>query len=93
VIGTLTATGTRDFIAKVSLECQEPDIYKTVFLRDIYRKQKFQPITARDYSKLQGFPDYFIPAQKDSTAKKQFGNAISVPVVYHLAKSLIPLII
>lgn len=92
VIGTLTATGTRDFIAKISLECQEPDIYKTIFLKEIYRKQKFQPITAKDYGKLQGFPDCFIPDQKESTAKKQFGNAISVPVVYHLAKSLIPLI-
>lgn len=93
VIGTLTATGTRDFIAKMSLECQEPDIYKTTFLREIYQKKRFQPITAKDYGKLQGFPDWFIPAEKESAAKKQFGNAISVPVVYHLAKSLIPLII
>lgn len=93
VIGTLTATGTRDFIATVSLECQEPEIFKKRFIREIYQKQKFQPVTAKNYAKLQGFPDWFILADKESTAKKQFGNAISVPVVYHLAKSLIPLII
>ena len=30
-IGTLTATGTRDYVATISLECDEPKIYKHNF--------------------------------------------------------------
>jgi DNA (cytosine-5)-methyltransferase 1 len=93
VIGTLTATGTRDFIATISIECQEPQLYKEMFIKEVYRKRRFKPISAKDYSKLQGFPDWFVPADNENTAKKQFGNAVSVPVVQHLAKSLLNIIL
>nr|WP_322744434.1 MULTISPECIES: DNA cytosine methyltransferase [unclassified Coleofasciculus] len=93
VIGTLTATGTRDFISTISIECQEPQSYKNIFIREVYRKKRFKPISARDYSKLQGFPEWFVSADNENTAKKQFGNAVSVPVVRHLAKSLLNIIL
>ena len=93
VIGTLTATGTRDFISTISIECQEPQAYKNMFIKEVYRKKRFKPISAKDYSKLQGFPDWFVPADNENTAKKQFGNAVSIPVVRHLAKSLLNIIL
>jgi DNA (cytosine-5)-methyltransferase 1 len=93
VIGTLTATGNRDFIATTSIECQEPYEYKKTFIREIYRKRRFKPLSARDYARLQGFPDWFVVADNENTAKKQFGNAVSIPVVYHLAKSLLNIIL
>ena len=93
VVGTLTATGTRDSISTISIECQEPQKYKQTFLREIYKKKRFKPISAKDYARLQGFPDWFVIADNESIAKKQFGNAISVPVVYHLAKSLLNIIL
>lgn len=93
VIGTLTATGTRDFISTVSIECQEPQIYKETFIKEVYKKRRFKPISAKDYSNLQGFPDWFLPADNENTAKKQFGNAVSVPVVRYLAKSLLNIIL
>ncbi|MFB8790966.1 MAG: DNA cytosine methyltransferase [Potamolinea sp.] len=92
-IGTLTATGTRDFVSTFSLECQEPDAYKQTFIQQIYRKKKFQPLTAQDYARLQGFPTWFKIADNETTAKHQFGNAVSVPVVYHLAKALLQVIL
>ena len=93
VIGTLTATGNRDFIATISIECKEPQEYKKTFIKEIYRKRRFKPLSARDYARLQGFPDWFVVADNENTAKKQFGNAVSVPVVYHLGKSLLNIIL
>lgn len=93
VISTLTATGTKDFIATKSLKCQEPNQYKQNFIKKIYYKNKYKPLSARDCAKLQGFPDSFIYAKNENIAKKQFGNAVSVPVVYHLAKAVIQIII
>jgi DNA (cytosine-5)-methyltransferase 1 len=92
-IATLTATGTRDFVATISIECQEPKLYKQTFLREIYRPKKFKPLTARDYARLQGFPEWFRQADNETRAKHQFGNAVSVPVVYHLCKQLLPFIV
>lgn len=93
VIATLTATGTRDFVATKSIECQEPEAYKKTFIKEIYRKKKFKPLTAQDYARLQGFPEWFQIAENHATAKFQFGNAVSIPVVYHLAKALLKIIL
>lgn len=92
-IATLTATGTRDFVATISIPCQEPQAYKQIFIQEIYLRKKFKPLTAQDYAKLQGFPEWFQLADKESTAKHQFGNAVSVPVIYHLAKALLKVIL
>jgi len=91
-IGTLTATGTKDFVSTISLLCEEPEAYKQTFIQQIYRKKKFKPLTAQDYARLQGFPEWFKIADNETTAKHQFGNAVSVPVVYHLAKALLKII-
>lgn len=92
-IATLTATGTRDFVATISIECQEPVAYKQTFIKGIYLKKNFQPLTAKDYARLQGFPDWFKIAENETTAKHQLGNAVSIPVVYHLAKALLEIIL
>ncbi|WP_414623910.1 DNA cytosine methyltransferase [Calothrix sp. CCY 0018] len=92
-IATLTATGTRDLVATVSLECQQPELYKQDFIQKIYQPKKFKPLTAQDYAKLQGFPESFQIADSETTAKHQFGNAVSVPVVYNLAKALLEFIL
>lgn len=91
-IGTLTATGTRDFVATISIECQEPEAYKQTFITEIYQQKKFKPLIAQDYARLQGFPEWFQIANNESTAKHQFGNAVSVPVVYYIAKELLKII-
>lgn len=92
-IATLTATGTRDFVATISIECQEPEAYKKTFITEIYQNKKFKPLTAQDYARLQGFPEWFKLAENETTAKHQFGNAVSLPVIYHLTKALIKVIL
>ncbi|WP_246844116.1 DNA cytosine methyltransferase [Hydrocoleum sp. CS-953] len=89
IVPTLTATGTKDCIATVSINGETPEEYKSLFIKEIYQKKKYRYITAKDCAKLQGFPSWFRPHSKENIAKKQFGNAVSIPVVYYLAKSLI----
>nr|WP_228371732.1 DNA cytosine methyltransferase [Trichormus azollae] len=58
----------------------------------MYQPKKYIPITAKHACKLQGFPDSFESHQKDEIPKKQFGNAVTVPVVYYVAKELLRII-
>ena len=46
-------------------------------------------ITPKEASRLQGFPENFIIPVSDTQAYKQFGNSVSVPVVYAIAKQII----
>lgn len=92
MISTLTATGTRDFIATISITADNPEDYKRLFIEEIYKPKKFKPITAKDSRKLQGFPDWFKLHNNENIAKKQLGNAVSVPVVFEIAKQLVKLL-
>jgi len=92
MICTLTATGTKDFIATLSISADNPEEYKQLFLSKIYKPKKFKPITAIDCCKLQGFPDWFKLHENENIAKKQFGNAVSVPAVFAIAKQLVKLL-
>jgi len=46
-------------------------------------------LTERECARLQGFPDSFEIPVSTTQAYKQFGNAVTVPVVKEIAKSLI----
>ena len=89
IFPTLTATGSKDYIATVSIHATHPQEYKNLFLEKIYQPQKYIPITAKHACKLQGFPPNFEYHKKDEVAKKQFGNAVPVPVVEYVAKELL----
>jgi DNA (cytosine-5)-methyltransferase 1 len=92
IVPTLTATGAKDYIATVSIYANQPEEYKNIFLEKIYKKKKYIPITAKHACRLQGFPSDFEYHEKDDIARKQFGNAVPVPVVEHVAKELLKII-
>jgi len=89
IFSTLTATGTRDFIALESIHAETPEEFKEVFVNQIYKKNKYRLITPREAGRLQGFGDNFKPYPSSSLAMKQFGNAVSVNVVEALANEII----
>lgn len=93
IFSTLTATGTKDMIALQTIRGDDPKRYKEIFLNKIYSKNLFRPITSREAGRLQGFPFWFAVHPKEASAKKQFGNAVSVPVVYALGEKVISAII
>jgi DNA (cytosine-5)-methyltransferase 1 len=89
IFSTLTATGTRDYVALKSITADSPAKYKEKFLEEIVRAKAFRKITAKEAGKLQGFPAHFTIHANEMIAKKQFGNAVSTSVVYHVAKELV----
>ena len=46
-------------------------------------------LTPREMFRLQGFPDSYILPESDAQARRQAGNAVSVPVVQSIIKSLV----
>lgn len=46
-------------------------------------------LTPREAVRLQGFPDNFIIPVSDTQSYKQFGNSVSVPVVYEIAGKIL----
>lgn len=46
-------------------------------------------LTERECARLQGFPEEFLPSKYKTPAYRQFGNAVSVPVIREIARKLI----
>jgi len=46
-------------------------------------------LTPRECARLQGFPETFIPAKSKTAAYRQFGNAVSVPVVKRIGEAIL----
>lgn len=89
IFSTLTATGTRDFIATDYISCENPKDYKNIFIENIFKKSKFRQLSSREAARIQGFPDSFICHKSDFSAQKQFGNAVSPPVIKAIGEALI----
>lgn len=89
VFSTLTATGTRDYIAIKNIYGNSVEEYKKNFIKDIYQKNNMRQITPREASRLQGFGDKFICNPVNKIAHKQFGNAVSVNAVYNLFQKIL----
>jgi DNA (cytosine-5)-methyltransferase 1 len=89
IFSTLTATGTKDFIATDYVLCNNPTDYKQAFIDQIYKTKKYRQVSAREAGRIQGFPEDFKPHLKDRYAQKQFGNAVSPPVISALAERVV----
>ncbi|WP_131668330.1 DNA cytosine methyltransferase [Psychrobacter pygoscelis] len=54
----------------------------------VYHNGRVRRLTPRECARLQGFPDSYVLHPKDTCAYKQFGNAVSVPVIKALVKDV-----
>jgi DNA (cytosine-5)-methyltransferase 1 len=52
-------------------------------------KDFVRTLTPREWARLQGFPEDFKIPVSDTQAYKQFGNSVTVPVIYNIAKEMI----
>lgn len=43
-------------------------------------------LTPRECARVQGFPENFLLPESDAAAYRQFGNSVSVPVIYQIAE-------
>lgn len=90
IFSTLTATGTRDVIATDYIDTNvTPKRYKDQFIEKIIKRKAYREITVQETQRIQGFPDDFIPHEDEKLAKKQFGNAVSPPVVSALVEKIL----
>lgn len=90
IFSTLTATGTKDFVATKYLEeSKNPKIYCQEFIKKILKPNYLRQITPSEAGRIQGFPKNFKFHSNPRLAQKQIGNAVSPPVVYHLVKSIL----
>ena len=49
---------------------------------------KIRKLSPRECARLQGFPDNFIIADKDTVAYKQFGNSVVVDVIQQIIQQI-----
>ena len=45
-------------------------------------------MTPREWARLQGFPDTYKFVVADTHLYKQFGNSVTVPVIYAIARNI-----
>lgn len=89
IFSTLTATGTKDFIATKSIPKIAPEEYRAYFIENIINKNYYRQITAREAARLQGFPEKYKIHTNYKFAIKQFGNAVPVTIIRALIDSLV----
>ncbi|MDB5258805.1 MAG: DNA-methyltransferase Dcm [Candidatus Taylorbacteria bacterium] len=89
IFSTLTATGTRDYIATEYVEGETLEEYRLNFISSILTKKKLRQVTPKEAARIQGFPKDFKIHPNHTHAHKQFGNSVSPPVVKALMKKII----
>jgi len=90
IFSTLTATGTRDVVVTEYIDTDiTPEEYKKQFIEKIIKGKKYRELTIKEVQRIQGFPEFFIPHEDEKIAKKQFGNAVSPPVIEALMKKIL----
>lgn len=89
IFSTLTATGTKDYIATEYVEGSNLDEYRKNFISNILLKKKLRPITPKEAFRIQGFPDKFKIHKTDRHAYKQIGNSVCPVVVKKLTEEII----
>jgi len=89
IFSTLTATGTRDYIATEYITGDSIEDYKNNFIKNILKKNKIRQITTKEAHRIQGFPKKFKIHPNDRHASKQIGNSVSPIVVESVLKNII----
>jgi DNA (cytosine-5)-methyltransferase 1 len=90
IFSTLTASGTRDVVVTDYVDpSMSPSEYKREFVEKIVAQKKYRPLSVAETQRIQGFPDTFKPHADERIAKRQFGNAVSPPVITALVEQII----
>lgn len=85
---TIMASGTLDFVATVNVSGETDEEYKTNFIRDVLRPEKYRHLKPRELARLQGFPVDFKLHENPKRNVKLFGNAVAVPVIKAVGRSI-----
>lgn len=88
VFSTLTKSGSRDYVTDVIIP-NDIRNKRDFFLKEIFWKKNYRPITVREGARIQGFPDDFVFNTEYSTALGLLGNSLAVSIAKEVAKRLV----
>lgn len=70
------------------VDAREHSMIPTTNIKGEINKEDIRKMTPREWARLQGFPDDFKFVVADTHLYKQFGNAVTVPVVEAIARRI-----
>lgn len=96
ILPTILSNGTGGYKAKseIDLDIARPlcatmaKMHRACQDNYVTQNGRVRRLTPRECARLQGFDDSFVIPVSDAQAYKQFGNAVTVNVAYHVAKSV-----
>ena len=96
ILPTILSNGTGGYKAKseIDLDIARPlcatmaKMHRACQDNYVTQNGRVRRLTPRECARLQGFDDSFIIPVSDAQAYKQFGNAVTVNVAYHVAMSV-----
>lgn len=89
IFSTLTATGTKDFVATKHIKAETVAEYKRNFINEIFKKKNFRPVSVSESLQIQGFDKKHKMIDKTRFASKQIGNSVSPIVVRKLFEKIL----
>ena len=89
LFSTLTATGTRDYVATRYVEGKTVSEYKKNFIEEILKNKKYRQVSTREALAIQGFPKNYKMIDSERLSSKQIGNSVSPVVVKALFQKVI----
>ena len=70
----------------------QPDWNPTPHMKGGMNNQHLRFMTVREWARLQGFPDYFVPPESIQAGYKQFGNCVTVKTIRAVGRAILNLI-
>ena len=70
------------------IDKRQKDLTPTTHIKGSINKEGVRKMTPREWARLQGFPDDFKLMLADTHLYKQFGNAVTVPVIKAIADKI-----
>lgn len=70
----------------------QPNWNPTPHMKGGMNNQHLRFMTVREWARLQGFPDYFVPPESIQAGYKQFGNCVTVKTIRAVGRAILNLI-
>ena len=86
---TLVASDTNDFVTDISIESDDIEEFRKLFMDKVYFSGRYRKISQVEACRIQGFPDDFLLPDTRSRWMKLIGNSVAVPVVKMLVENVV----
>lgn len=88
VFSALTKTGSRDYVAEISIPIQTKDRNRYL-IEKIFKPKKYRGVSLKEATKIQSFPNNFMFNTTHGKAMGLLGNAVAVDIAESVGNNLI----